>query len=60
MTWSDQLLDEQKSAATHTGSHVRLLAGPGTGKTLTITRRVLYLIEELNVSPDKILCITFT
>ena len=60
MTWDDSLLDDQREAASHTGSHARLLAGPGTGKTLTLTRRVCYLVEEKKISPDSILAFTFT
>lgn len=60
MRWDDQLLEKQSIAASHTGSHSRLLAGPGTGKTLVITRRVLYLIKELHIEPDDILILTFT
>ena len=40
MAWDDDLLTDQKTAAVHAGSHARLLAGPGTGKTLTLTRRI--------------------
>ena len=60
MAWNDHLLDEQEQAAAHLGSHARVLAGPGTGKTLTLTRRVLFLIEEKGVSPSGILVLTFT
>ena len=49
MTWDTELNDEQKVAASFYGKHARLLAGPGTGKTLSLTRRVLFLINELNV-----------
>ena len=58
--WQDGLLDEQIFAAAHTGDHICMLAGPGTGKTLTLTRRVMHLIQDRDVSPDKILVITFT
>ena len=37
-----------------------MLAGPGTGKTLALTRRVLYLINVRGVAPSKILVLTFT
>lgn len=37
-----------------------VLAGPGSGKTFTITKRIQYLIEEHHVSPEHILVITFT
>jgi DNA helicase II / ATP-dependent DNA helicase PcrA len=46
MVWNAGLSDEQKAAACHHGSHGRLLAGPGTGKTRTLTSRIIYLIEE--------------
>ena len=60
MPWDDNLLKEQKAAASHTGNHARLLAGPGTGKTLTLTRHICFLIVGKNLSPDTILAITFT
>ena len=37
-----------------------LLAGPGSGKTFTITKRILWLIHEKKVAPEQILVITFT
>lgn len=37
-----------------------MLAGPGTGKTLTLTRRIAYLVIEKCVTPSQILAITFT
>ena len=60
MSWYDDLLDGQNAAASHIGSHARLLAGPGTGKTLTMTRRVCFLVEEKNVPASEILAVTFT
>ena len=39
---------------------VLLLAGPGTGKTYQLARRVKWLVEERDVSPDEITVITFT
>jgi DNA helicase II / ATP-dependent DNA helicase PcrA len=60
MVWNAGLSDEQKAAACHYGSHGRLLAGPGTGKTRTLTSRIIYLIEEQKVNPSNILAITFT
>ncbi len=60
MVWDKDLFGDQKVAASHTGCHALLIAGPGTGKTLTLTRRVLYLIEEQSVSPTQILVLTFT
>ncbi|OHB62094.1 MAG: hypothetical protein A2167_00700 [Planctomycetes bacterium RBG_13_46_10] len=37
-----------------------LLAGPGTGKTYQLAKRVRYLIVEKKVPPDSITVITFT
>ena len=51
---------DQIEAIDHIGSHARLLAGPGTGKTKTLTRRVLSLILQHNADPDSILLLTFT
>lgn len=52
--------NDQINAIDHIGSHARLLAGPGTGKTKTLTRRVLSLILQHNIAPDSILLLTFT
>ncbi|MFC2023922.1 UvrD-helicase domain-containing protein, partial [Chloroflexota bacterium] len=60
MPWKDTLSPEQIVAAGHIGSHARLLAGPGTGKTRTLTRRVLALVLEHEVQPSQILALTFT
>lgn len=60
MDWKESLLDDQVIAASHTGNHARLLAGPGTGKTLVLSRRILYLIHERDVPPEEILALTFT
>ena len=60
MSWDKGLTEEQKHAASITGRHVRLLAGPGTGKTTCITSRVVYLISEKNVKPENIIVLTFT
>ncbi len=51
---------DQIKAIDHVGSHARLLAGPGTGKTKTLTRRVLSLILQHNADPKTILLLTFT
>ncbi len=60
MAWHDDLLPEQRTAAGHVGVHARLLAGPGTGKTLTLTRHVCFLVADQNVPPGSILVVTFT
>lgn len=58
--WRDGLSEDQIRAAEHKGTHARLLAGPGTGKTRTLTHRVLALITEHHVDPSRILVLTFT
>lgn len=39
---------------------MRVLAGAGTGKTFTMVRKIEHLIEKENVSPDRVLALTFT
>jgi DNA helicase-2/ATP-dependent DNA helicase PcrA len=51
---------EQKKAVLHRGTHLLITAGPGTGKTLTLTRRIAHMIREGDVSPERILALTFT
>lgn len=50
----------QKKAIEHFQGPMLVLAGPGSGKTLVITKRTQYLIDNHNVNPNKILVITFT
>jgi len=51
---------EQERAATLLGVPVLVDAGPGTGKTKTLVRRVAYLVEDLGVDPENILILTFS
>lgn len=55
-----RLNDAQREAVMHGEGPALVIAGPGSGKTLVITQRIRYLIEEQRVSPDRILVITFT
>ena len=51
---------EQEEAATAFGTPVILDAGPGTGKTKTLVRRIVHLVREQDVDPQKILVLTFS
>ena len=50
----------QKEAVNHYKGPCLILAGPGTGKTLTLTMRIMRLITSWGVDPKNILAITFT
>lgn len=54
------ITDEQRVAIEHVDGHARLLAGPGTGKTHVLTRKVLWLVSGHNIAPQDILTLTFT
>ncbi len=54
------LSEEQKNATMHKEGACLVVAGPGSGKTTVITKRIKYLIESAGVSPADILVITFT
>lgn len=54
------LNERQLSAVKETEGYVRVIAGAGTGKTRVLVSRYLYLVTELGIDPDSILCLTFT
>lgn len=56
----DGLNLEQQEAVQHIDGPLLLLAGAGSGKTRTITRRLAYLIDEVGIPASSILCLTFT
>ena len=53
------LNDMQQEAVNHPPGPLLIVAGPGTGKTHTITRRIATLIDN-GIDPSSILAITFT
>jgi uncharacterized protein (TIGR00375 family) len=55
-----QLNDEQRRAVVHPCGPLMIVAGPGTGKTRTLTHRIAYLIRQRDISPLNILAVTFT
>lgn len=52
--------DEQKAAIAAVKGHHIITAGPGTGKTFTLTSRIVNLIQNHSINPNNILAITFT
>ena len=51
---------QQRTAVVTDDTHNLILAGAGSGKTLTISAKVKYLVEKKNIRPEEILLISFT
>ena len=51
---------EQQHAVDSVSARIAVKAGPGTGKTKTLTSRIQYLLEHRRVSPSEITAVTFT
>ncbi|WP_321328623.1 UvrD-helicase domain-containing protein [uncultured Ilyobacter sp.] len=60
MSILDNLNNEQKKAASKVEGPVLILAGAGSGKTRTVTYRIAHMVKEKEISPYKILAVTFT
>ena len=56
----EQLNQEQLAAVTSTEGFVRVIAGAGSGKTRALTHRFAFLVNEMGILPENILCATFT
>ncbi|PIP03739.1 MAG: ATP-dependent DNA helicase PcrA [Candidatus Yonathbacteria bacterium CG_4_10_14_3_um_filter_47_65] len=59
MNHLDGLNERQRAAALHKDGPLLIIAGAGTGKTKTLTHRIMNLVKE-GVPPMEILAITFT
>lgn len=58
--WIESLNDRQREAVLADDGPVLVVAGPGTGKTKTLTVRLAYLLAERHVAPEALLAVTFT
>lgn len=56
----DALDPDQRAAASAVDGSVLIVAGPGTGKTRTLTHRIAHLVSDLGVPAAQCLAITFT
>jgi DNA helicase II / ATP-dependent DNA helicase PcrA len=55
-----QLNPSQEDAVTRDSKRLLMLAGPGTGKTETLTERISHFIRERDVLPNQVLMFTYT
>src|SRR5665213_1511860 len=62
MAWNDNLAAGTAAYEIAASAHdrIRVLAGPGAGKSFAMKRRVARLLEAEKVDPEKILAVTFT
>ncbi len=51
---------EQQNIISTTEGPILIIAGPGTGKTFTLVKKILYLLIDKKVAPESILVTTFT
>lgn len=50
----------QKQAIEYLSGPLLVIAGPGTGKTQLLSKKVEYILEKTDANPENILCLTFT
>ncbi len=51
---------QQLEAITTTEGPPLIIAGPGSGKTFTLVERIVYLLTEKDITPERIMVVTFT
>ncbi|KGM34037.1 UvrD-helicase domain-containing protein [Inquilinus limosus] len=56
----DRLDPDQRAAAKWVEGPLLIVAGPGSGKTRTLTHRIAHLVADHGAAPDSCLAITFT
>ena len=59
LSWNSGLTGPHLSIAAYPGTPLRVMAGPGTGKTFALMRRIARLLQN-GVPPQTILAVTFT
>jgi superfamily I DNA/RNA helicase len=60
MPWNTNLTGRHLQIAASSAPRIRVMAGPGTGKSFAMKRRIARLIEADGVEPERILAVTFT
>jgi DNA helicase-2/ATP-dependent DNA helicase PcrA len=59
-THTDSLNEAQQQAVTNEARQLLVIAGAGSGKTRVLVTRILWFLQQQNVSPYRILAVTFT
>lgn len=59
MAWNTGLTGQGLSIASSADRKIRVMAGPGAGKSFSLMRRIARLLEE-GTNPERILLVTFT
>ncbi len=60
MDYIDDLNPSQYRAVTAPPGAILVLAGPGSGKTRVLTRRIVFQLDQHGASADSIMAVTFT
>ena len=55
-----KLNEQQKKAVDTVEGPVMVIAGPGTGKTQILSRRVANILTNYHTNPEEIVCLTYT